>query len=368
MAEVDRITIKGFKSIESLVDFELAPINLLIGPNGAGKSNFVQVFEFLHALRAGRMQEYVVRAGGANRLLHFGAAKTRSMSFRLSFQGAINQYEIVLAYTASDQLAPLRETASFWAKGLYDRPYDQGLWPKGGEAAISDPQASRIPAHVRRHLGSWRVYHFHDTSAEAPLKTTADLNDNRFLRRDGSNLPAFLYYLQSKHESAYRMIERTVQQVAPFFDGFQLEPQRLNPETIRLEWRHKRSDAYFDVSSLSDGTLRFIALTTLLLQPEDLRPAVIIVDEPELGLHPSAIEMLAALVRSASEKTQVIISTQSTLLLDHFDPGDVVVADRVEGSTQLTRPEPERLKKWLKNYSLGQLWEKNEFGGRPAEE
>lgn len=133
-----------------------------------------------------------------------------------------------------------------------------------------------------------------------------------------------------------------------------------------MEWRHKNSDQYFDASSLSDGTLRFIALATLFLQPEQFRSSVILVDEPELGLHPYAIEMLAALIRQASVKTQVIVATQSSLLLDHFAPDDVLVANRVDGGTQLTRLRTEQLAAWLEDYSLGQLWEKNEFGGRPV--
>ena len=157
-----------------------------------------------------------------------------------------------------------------------------------------------------------------------------------------------------------------MQRVAPFFDEFLLEPLRLKPDDIKLEWRHKRSDQYFDASSLSDGTLRFIALATLFLQPEEFRPSVILVDEPELGLHPYALEMLAALIRQASVATQVIVSTQSSLLLDHFHPEDVLVADRVDGGTKLTRLEPKPLAKWLEDYSLGQLWEKNEIGGRPV--
>ncbi len=197
------------------------------------------------------------------------------------------------------------------------------------------------------------------------MRKTAKVDDNDYLRPDGSNLAAFLYYLREKYESTYSLIQRTVQRVTPFFDDFRLKPRKLHPDDIRLEWRHKRSDQYFDASSLSDGTLRFIALTTLLLQPEKYRPSVILVDEPELGLHPYAIEMLAALVRQASATTQVIVSTQSSLLLDHFEPEDVLVANRVDGATQLTRLESVRLTKWLEDYSLGQLWEKNEFGGRP---
>ena len=200
------------------------------------------------------------------------------------------------------------------------------------------------------------------------MKRTADLHDNRYLRTDGSNLPAFLWFLRTMHVDSYELITRTIQQVAPFFEGFQLEPLRLSPNQIRLEWRHVGTDAYFDASSLSDGTLRFIALATLFLQPESLRPSVILVDEPELGLHPYAITLLASLMKQASVQTQVIVSTQSSLLLDHFEPEDVLVADRINGGTQLTRLDSAKLETWLEDYSLGQLLEKNELGGRPRSE
>ena len=142
------------------------------------------------------------------------------------------------------------------------------------------------------------------------------MDDNDFLRHDASNLAAFLYFLRERHEGSYGLIQRTVRRVTPFFDDFQLKPLKLKPDDIRIEWRHTRSDQYFDASSLSDGTLRFIALATLFLQPREYRPSVILVDEPELGLHPYAIEMLASLIRQASVDTQVIVSTQSSLLLD----------------------------------------------------
>ncbi|MDQ6700348.1 MAG: AAA family ATPase, partial [Acidobacteriota bacterium] len=158
----------------------------------------------------------------------------------------------------------------------------------------------------------------------------------------------------------------TIQLVAPFFDDFRLKPLKLKPDDIKLEWRHMSSDEYFDASSLSDGTLRFVVLATLFLQPESYRPSAILVDEPELGLHPYAIGMLAALMRQASIDTQVIVSTQSSLLLDHFQPEDVLVANRFEGGTEVTRLDPAQLATWLEEYSLGQLWEKNELGGRPV--
>ncbi len=368
MPELDSITIKGFKSIASIEGLELRPINVLIGANGSGKSNFIEVFSFLHAIRDGRLQDYVARAGGAERLLHFGSKVTQELALHVSFEGGKNQYRIGLVPTATDQLAPRGEEVGFWAKPQFPRPFWESLGSLGSEAGISRTDLRGTGRYVRSNLDRWRLYHFHDTSASSPMKKTTELNDNRYLRPDGSNLAAFLYYLRTKHEISYDLIRRTVQRVAPFFDDFLLEPQKLNPTKILLEWRHKGSDAYFDASSFSDGTLRFIALTTLLLQPRDYRPSVILVDEPELGLHPSAIAMLASLMKQAAHETQVIVSTQSALLLDHFKPEDVLVADRVEGGTQLRRLDPAELSNWLDRYSLGQLWEKNELGGRPGRE
>lgn len=370
MPQLEHITIKGFKSINSIEKLKLNPINIVIGSNGSGKSNFIGVFSFLHSIREGRLQDYILKAGGANKVLHFGSKITDSLYIKIAFENETNQYSIELQPTDNDELVPTNETAYYWNKAAgYDRPYNTSLFQEGKEAGISQKSSSQTSEYVKNHLGKWRVYHFHDTSSSSPMKLTMDINENRFLKADGSNLASFLYYLQERHETSYRMITNTISLVAPFFEDFILAPQKLNPEKIRLEWRHKGSDNYFDASSFSDGTLRFIALTTLFLQPEAYRPSVILVDEPELGLHPYAIEILASLIRQASKTTQVIITTQSPLLLDNFEPEDVLVANRVDGGTELIRLESnDSLDKWLDEYSLGQLWEKNEFGGRPSSE
>lgn len=388
MAELANITIKGFRSIASITELALGPINVLIGPNGSGKSNFIGAFSFLHAIREGRLQEYVQRAGGADRLLHFGAKTTPSMELEVEFNNpdeTINGYKIQLSPTDLGQLAPTLERLYYWdpedlgpkhvaaQRPNYWDPEDLGpkhdvvLPPQGLEAEISTSRSKTAP-YVRRHLDSWRLYHFHDTSSASALKRNAPINDNRFLKPDGSNLPAFLYYLRQRHNAAYTLIRGAVRQAAPFFKDFQLEPMRLDESKIRLEWLHEGTDDYFDVSSLSDGTLRFIATSTLLLQPKRLWPRVILIDEPELGLHPYAITLLASLIKQASTTSQVIVSTQSSLLLDHFEPEDVLVADRVNGATELRRLDSEELGDWLEDYSLGQLWEKNEIGGRPRSE
>lgn len=368
---LDYITVRGFKSITSIEKLPLRPINILIGSNGSGKSNFIGVFAFLRAIQEGRLRDYVTRAGGAEKILHFGSKTTKNIYIRLSFDNEVNQYEISLSPTQDDGLYPVTESVYFWGdRNQYNHPYEQSLSSReqGREAGISNPKPAGIPDWVKIGLSRWKIYHVHDTSASSPMRKTAKVNDNEFLKPDGSNLAAFLYYLQQKHEQSYSLIRRTIQRVTPFFDDFRLAPLKLKPDDIQLEWRHKNSDLYFDVSSLSDGTLRFITLATLFLQPPQYLPSVILVDEPELGLHPYAIEMLASLIKYAANKVQVLISTQSSLLLDHFTPEDVLVADRVEGGTKIRRLNSADLKNWLDEYSLGQLWEKNEFAGRPIPE
>jgi predicted ATPase len=368
MAELDYITVKGFKSIASIEQLKPGPITVLIGPNGSGKSNFIGVFAFLNAIREGRLQEYVMKAGGADKILHFGSRVTDQLYVHISFQEGVNQYDISLQTNDADELFPSTETLYYWDKQRYPQPYVTSITRTRSEAGISRQAPSGIARYVRRHLDSWRLYHFHDTSDKSPMKSTADVNDNRYLRPDGSNLGAFLHLLRERYPESYRTITRAIGEVAPFFEDFVLEPLRLNPDNIRLEWKHSGTDAYFNTASLSDGTLRFMAVATLFLQPAEYRPSVILVDEPELGMHPYAITLLAALMRAASTESQVIVSTQSSLLLDHFDPEEVLVAERIDGATQFVRLESSRLGAWLESYSLGQLWEKNELGGRPRRE
>lgn len=367
--QLDYITVKGFKSIASIEKLELRAINVVIGPNGSGKSNFIGAFSFLNSIREGRLQDYVRKAGGAEQLLHFGSKVTQEIILDVSFREQVNRYSLWLKPTADDTLYPALELAYFWDKS-YAKPYSVGLSSRenGREAGISDPNVQKTASWVREHLGRWRLYHVHDTSESSPMRKTAQVNDIAYLRPDGSNLPAFLNLLKIKHPEAYGLIRRSVQRVAPFFDDFTLAPDPFNENTIRLAWKHKNSDQYFGAASLSDGSLRFITLATLFLQPVQYRPSVIVVDEPELGLHPSAIAFLASMVKQASQQTQVIVSTQSSLLLDHFQPEDVLVAERVQGGTEFTRLDPEKLSTWLEDYSLGQLWEKNELGGRPRTE
>lgn len=362
MRRLEQLTINNFRSIRSQT-LNLGMLNVFIGGNGAGKSNLVQVFRFLKEISQGHLQQYSLLKG-ADALLHFGRKRSPNMVFDLVFSGDNheNEYHLELTGTDKDTLVVLKETTGFRDCTKHPRPYIDTIALAAEESAL---EASRKPVakHVRDDLKSYRVYHFHDTSDTAAVKAPGQVEDNHFLREDASNLAAFLYYLQERKPRTLENIVATVQQIAPFFDGFQLSPSRLNPDKIRLEWREKGSDAYFNAASFSDGTLRFVCLATLLMQPD--LPRLVLLDEPELGLHPAAIVLLADLLRSASQRTQLIVATQSVGLVNQLTHEQVWTVDREDGQSVFHHLAKDDLGDWLEGYALGELWEMNRLGARP---
>ena len=229
---------------------------------------------------------------------------------------------------------------------------------------INEAEEGGPIARTLRHLlNHCRVYHFHDTSPTSRVRQYCYISDNRWLMPDAANLAAVLYALKSHKEKVYRRIVATIRQVAPFFEDFDLEP--TDSRDIILNWRHRKSDLIFGPHQLSDGTLRAICLISLLLQPKENLPYLIVVDEPELGLHPYALDVIASLFQAASNQTQVLVSTQSSAFLNAFEPEDIVVVERNDEATEFIRPDAEKLDAWLEDYSLGEIWEKNVIGGGP---
>lgn len=358
------IHIQGFKSIRDQ-KLQFGPLNVFIGGNGSGKSNLVGVFHFLNRIANQQLQTYTGEAGGANALLHFGRKRTEKMGLRIEFETRPNMsniYEFELKPTNEDRFIFEKEVTYFWNKTSYSLPYSDDSWSGHVEAKIGESK-KRIARYVQGHLNSYCIYHFHDTSPSARVKQTFDVSDNRFLRADAGNLAAFLYRLQKMDSNYFENIEDTVRQAAPFFRRFKLEPDALNPEKIRLEWEEHGSDTYFGPAALSDGTLRFICLSTLLLQPQ--LPSLILIDEPELGLHPAAIQVLAGLFQSAATRTQLIIATQSVTLINQLLPEHVWIVDREDGQSVFRHLKEADISSWLEDYGLGELWEKNILGGRP---
>lgn len=370
---IHRIELSGFKSIQH-TNLQLGPLSVLIGANGAGKSNFLSAFKLLNALTEQNLQTFVGRQGGASALLHYGPKRTPGLSLHLAFHADAgeNVYWAEFVHVAPDTLIFANEAIAFHRIGKDPRiPHSFG----GGhrESLLSETIDAKGPAtknaqFIKYRLDRSRSYHFHDTSDTAAVKQYASVNDNRYLHGDAGNLAAFLLMLRSAHPGHYAQIRDTVRLVFPRFDDFVTEPSRLNMRQVLLTWRERGSDHEFGPHQLSDGTLRFICLATLLLQPFDHpnAPFTITLDEPELGLHPYAITILASLLRGASERVQIVVSTQSASLLGAVDdPSAVVVVDRTATSSRLEHPDPTTMEAWLEEYTLGDIWEKGVLGGRP---
>ncbi len=354
-----RVKIAGFKSIKSC-DVELGKTNVLIGANGVGKTNFISAFSFLQAILSKNLQISVARAG-VSTLLFDGRKTTDEIS--LEFDFGQNGYGVCLVPTDDNSLLIRKEYLTYdgsWRnESNISRAVRESQWDSGVGNGID---LYALPVLKRQ---SWRVYHFHDTSRGSRVKQEQLLAYNTALAGDASNLAAFLYMLKGAYPQNYRRIVEAIRLAAPFFSDFVLIPSAGNGEYISLRWRQVGCEDVFGPSQFSDGTLRFACLATLFLQPTELQPATIIVDEPELGLHPYAIGLLAEMIRALPRGRQSIVSTQSVELLNEFDVGDVLVADRDEGGSRFSRVDGESLRDWVDDYSLGELWKMNLIGGRP---
>ncbi len=357
--QLQRIRIEGFKSIQYL-RLDLNNLNVLIGSNGSGKSNLISIFKFIRSIVDEKLQNYVRASDGAEKLLFYGSKTSPSIEIQLYFKPDI--YKIELKPTQDDSFYIDREDLLWSSTSDSFVPFLIGEGQK--ESFLKkETKGDKIYGFTYDSLSSWRVYHFHDTSQSALVKKRGDINDNRFLNEDASNLAAFLYLMKIENLKHYERIVSTIQLVVPMFKNFELRPDPLNKETIRLEWSDKNSEYIFGASALSDGSLRFMCMATLLLQPN--LPSLILIDEPELGLHPAAIQILAGLLQKCSKRTQLIISTQSSALISEFSANDIIVVENKAGKSEFNRLDASNLSEWLTDYTLGEIWEKNIVGGRP---
>lgn len=362
----------GYRSLRD-VTLEPGRVTVLIGPNSAGKSNLLSLFQLLSVLPKGGLRRFVAERGGASALLHYGPKLTQVLRLRVAFEaegsGISDTYTADMGHAAGDKLF-------FYEEEVEHRGWKISLVSNDDESAFAaidahwDPPAPDAVARWLRRIG---FYHFHDTSITSALRQNSPGSNNASLEPDGRNLAAFLYRLMRSSEpgdrAAWRRINLLVRRIAPAVEALVPEPvspsdDESSPKHVRLRWRDDRGEL-FGVEALSDGSLRAIALVAALAQPESTLPAFISIDEPELGLHPAALAILAGLVRSASSRCQVVLATQSPALLDHFSAEEVVVVERSEGATTLRRLDTEQLKSWLTDYSLSELYDKNVLGGRP---
>lgn len=364
--KLDKISIRGFKSIERLDGLELGGLNVLIGANGSGKSNFVEFFRMMRAMMERGLQAFMMRNGPSDGFFYNGVSHTKRIEAELDFGGT--RYAFYLLPTSDGKVVIEREERGAPGSAHMDviasGSFESGLLELG-ILKRDDPGLMKTlaPGYWNPEaISTWQTYHFHDTSATAGMRRDSGVEQTHRLAPGGENLAAFLLGLSRHEPRTYTAIRSMVRRIAPFFDDFDLKIRPANKEDqVRLTWRRKGTDYLFSPGHLSDGTLRFIAMTTALLQPTP--PSTIVIDEPELGLHPEAIMILAGLLRSASARMQIIVATQSPTLLGEFAPEDVITVDQVDGASRFTRLDKKALKKWLADFTLGELWIKGNIRG-----
>lgn len=362
---IERINISNYKSICN-AEIDLKAINILIGPNGAGKSNFISFFELTRNMLEQRLGRYLLEHGGIDSMLYRGRKISDNISALIDFENC-NAFAFKLKPTQGPK-AYIEYTKDFFNnRKLKDKKYEESWNPHTWDVNVEESAILTNPqwraGYIRSFLKSFTVYHFHDTSLSSPMRQLSRIGDNEYLRHDGSNLAAYLFKLKNTDIKSFNLIEGTIRSIAPYFKEFKLIPNKIMEGFIGLEWEERDTDTYMDATNFSDGTLRFIALATLLLQPDS--PKTIIIDEPELGLHPAAIIKLGALIKRAAIRTQIIIATQSIELINNFSINDLLVVGRDENQSTFHRLNEEDFSEWRDAYSVGELWEKNIIGGRP---
>ncbi len=364
---LDKLTIKGFKSIRELVDFELKNLNVVIGGNGSGKSNLISFFRMLRALIDGNLNRFIRDNGGAGDVFFNGRKTTPKMKFEMKFGPRGFRFSLV---PTPENSCAIEDEARYYEHSRY------GWWRLGdshdGTSSMVKEVLQNLPdaeysRPVYDAIASWQVYHFHDTSQSAGMRNYEIVQDNRALRPDAANIAPFLLMLKEEYPDIFDDIRNTVRLVIPFFDDFILEPRKSgSKEEVNISWTQRGSDYPLQPYHFSDGSIRFICLAVSLLQPDP--PSTVIIDEPELGLHPAAIGILAELIQAASQRTQVIAATQSPTLIDHFSIEDIIVANRKDNASTFGRLDEKDFSEWLKEYSVGELWTKNVIDGGPVYE
>ena len=373
MKKIQEIHIKGFKSIRD-ASIKLSALNVIVGANGAGKSNFIEIFKVLSVMVLKNLSTYILEHGGADAFLHNGAKETSTIETHFRFdsdnKNISNDYAFELKPTVEEQflVSELRRYGDTAWRSYGASSFESRLEDFRAEKSV-DGLHNGVGHFIYESIANWQVYHFHDTTKNAPMRRSSSIDDCKKLRGDAANIAAFLFNLKNRSSDSqfYNQIVNAIRVVLPFFDDFTLDKVKMgDEEKIKLSWKQKGSDYPMQAYHLSDGSIRFICLAVALLQP--CPPSTIVIDEPELGLHPEAIRVLASLVENAATRTQVIVATQSPLFLDHFSVNDIIIVRRKEGASIFERLDENDYTHWLEEYSVGELWTKNVIMGGTSHE
>ena len=354
----------GFRSLADVDLCNLRDANVLVGANGAGKSNFIRFFEMLNWMLRSRLGEFIGTRGGADDQLYSGKSVTPGMDAQLALRteaGRID-YRFALTHAHPDRFVFSDEAFRSIVTPAADAPW-QHVACGQPEAAIVDiaqgspsqgvnPTIAGVIAHFLRNCS---VHQFHDTSDTSDFRKPCDIADNNCLRTHCGNLAAVLHRLEQEDLGRFELICRHIRRVLPMFDRFRIVESHGQ---VSLRWTAVGMDKTYGAHVTSDASLRFFALVTLLNLPPEMLPSVLLLDGPDLGLHPAAVTLVGGMIKSLAADRQIIVATQSPLLVDAFDLEEIMVLELADGRTTFTRPEAADFGRWLEDgYTTGEIWQ-----------
>ena len=370
--KIESLRIRGFRSLADVELCNLCNANVLLGANGGGKSNFIRFFEMLSWMLRSRLGEFVGTQGGADDQLHRGKSVTLGMDAQLALRteaGRI-EYRFALAHADPDRFVFSDEAFRRTADLAADAPSQHAAsgQPEARIVDIAQRSPSRgvnatIARVIVRLLGNCSVHQFRNTSDTSNFRKPWDVEDSNYLRTHGGNLAAVLHRLEQEDLGRFELICRHVRRVLPMFDRFRIVESHGQ---VSLRWTAVGTDKTFGAHVTSDASFRFFALVTLLNLPPGMLPSVLLLDEPELGLHPTAVTLVGGMIKSLAANRQIIVATQSPLLVDAFDLEEILVLNLADGRTTFSRPEGAGFAQWIEEgYTTGEIWQKNLIGGCP---
>jgi predicted ATPase len=376
------VTIQGFRR---LLDVRLAlrPLSVMIGANGTGKTSILDVLSLLASSAQGRMTATLSDLSGLANILTYDRANELGLgitmdvpgydpleySLRVRPQGLSHTIrEETLTQNRKAHTTPFRHIDSFERDVKYYDPEKKKLlnpaWEHNAlETSLAQvPKMFQEPEDFRRRLASSTFYHVLNVDPRSPVRLPQSMGPAELPGRNGEDLVSCLFYLRETNRAKFEAIEDSLRAAFPRFERLDFPPVAAG--TLGLAWREQGFSKPLYAHQLSEGTLRFLWLTTLLQSPG--LTALTLLDEPEVSLHPELLSLLADQLREASNRTQLIVATHSDTLIRFLDPAEVVVLDSTDdGMTNLTRADALDLNEWLRDYSLDQLWHNGRMGGRP---
>ena len=377
------VTVQGFRCLQNL-KLELRPFCVMIGANGVGKTSILDAFRLLSLSAAGRLNETVSELGGIGSILSYGSGAEsirfeiakevqgrEPLAYQLELERGGTGYQIVeeqltQARSQHQQSQPFSHITSTRANVQYFDPEQKLVRPTWEynplESALSQvPKMFDEPEAFRHQLSFLHSYHHLDVGPKAPVRLPQAMKPAGLPGKNGEDLVACLYTMRESDRERFEAVEDALRAAFPRFDRLEFPPVAAG--TIAMVWRDKNLSSGFYMHQLSEGTLRFLWLVTLLQSAE--LGAITLIDEPEISLHPELLAILAELMRESSKRTQLIVATHSDRLIRFLEPGEVLCMDSSEDEgTQATWGDEIGLESWLADYSLDELWQMGRLGGR----